>query len=290
MNLGFIGLGIMGEPMACNLIKKSGLSVYVYDIDKDKVKQLEKHGAVATSNSQEVVQHADIIFTSVPKAEHVKVIHESIYEHISKGQIFVDMSTIAPKDSIMLADKLKEYGAEFLDAPVVKSKQAAIDGTLGIYVGGDKQTYQKVKPYLEMIGSSLVYMGTNGKGLIMKICHNMLVGEIQNGVNEMMLLAQKNGIDWRLFKEAISIGGGKNFYLETKAQAIGTQDYTTAFSVENMCKDVKIAKELIAQHDLELPGAALVQNIYQEAIAENLGSKDFAATYEVVAKKQVNKT
>jgi len=290
MILGFIGLGIMGESMAHNLIKKSDLTVYVYDIEKDKVEQLEKHGARAASNSQEVVQHADIIFTSVPKAEHVKVIHESIYEHISKGQIFVDMSTIAPKDSIVLADKLREYGAEFLDAPVVKSKQAAIDGTLGIYVGGDKETYQKVKPYLEMIGSSVVYMGTNGKGLIMKICHNMLVGEIQNGVNEMLLLAQKNGIDWRLFKEAISIGGGKNFYLETKAQAIGTQDYTTAFSIENMFKDVTIAKELIAQHGLELPGATLVQNIYQEAIAENLGSKDFAATYEVVAKKHVSET
>lgn len=288
MKLGFIGLGIMGESMALNLVKKSGLAVYVFDLEEDKVKQLASHGAIATNSSQEVVQHADIIFTSVPKAKHVKLVHESVYEHITKGQIFVDMSTIAPNDSMILADKLREYGAEFLDAPVVKSKQAAIDGTLGIYVGGYKETYQQVKPYLEMIGSSIVYMGTNGKGLVMKICHNMLVGQIQNGVNEMMLLAQKNGIDWETFGEAISIGGGKNFYLETKAKAIGTQDYTTAFSIENMFKDVMIAKELISMQGLELSGANLVQNIYQEAIAEGLGSKDFAATYQVVAKKNVN--
>lgn len=288
MKLGFIGLGIMGESMAHNLVKKSGLAVYVFDLDEEKVKQLASHGAMATSSSQEVVQHADIIFTSVPKAKHVKLVHESVYEHITKGQIFVDMSTIAPNDSVILADKLREYGAEFLDAPVVKSKQAAIDGTLGIYVGGCKETFQKVKPYLEMMGSSIVYMGTNGKGLIMKICHNMLVGEIQNGVNEMMLLAQKNGIGWETFGEAISIGGGKNFYLETKAKAIGMQDYTTAFSVENMFKDVMIAKELISKQGLELPGAKVVQNIYQEAITEGLGSKDFSATYEVVAKKNVN--
>lgn len=285
MKLGFIGLGIMGESMSLNLVKKSGTEVYVFDFVEEKVKQLANQGAIGTSSSQEVVKNADIIFTSVPKAEHVQSVHESVYDVIRQGQIFVDMSTIAPKDSVELGLELNKYGADFLDAPLVKSKQAAIDGTLGIYVGGTKKSYEIVKPYLEMIGSSVIHMGDNGKGLVMKICHNMLVGEIQNGVNEMMLLAGKNGIDWGSFKEAIAIGGAKNFYLETKAKAIGTRDFTTAFSIENMYKDVNIAGNIIAEQELNLPGTKMVQNIYQTAMDDELGDKDFSATYLVVDKK-----
>lgn len=283
MKLGFIGLGIMGESMALNLVKKSGLDVYVFDFVAEKVAQLANDGAIAAQSSQEVVKQADIIFTSVPKAEHVKAVHEDVYDAIREGQIFVDMSTIAPKDSVALGTKLQEYGAAFLDAPVVKSKQAAIDGTLGIYVGGPEDIYLKVKPYLEMIGSAVVYMGASGKGLVMKICHNMLVGEIQNGVNEMMLLAKNNGIDWQEFGEAIAIGGGKNFYLETKAEAIGTENFTTAFSIENMYKDVNIATQMIQDQKLNLPGTQLVQEVYQKAMDQKLGSKDFSATYLIVA-------
>lgn len=286
MKLGFIGLGIMGESMALNLVKKSNTEVYVFDFVAEKVEQLASEGAIAAQDSQEVVKNADIIFTSVPKAEHVKAVHESIYEVVRKGQIFIDMSTIAPNDSIQLGEKLREYGAEFLDAPVVKSKQAAIDGTLGIYVGGPEETFEIAKPYLAMIGSAIIHMGSNGKGLVMKICHNMLVGEIQNGVNELMLLAEKNGVGWELFADAIAIGGGKNAYLETKAKAIGTQDFTTAFSIENMYKDVNIAKQMIADQELDLPGTKVVQDIYQQAMDQELGSKDFSATYLVVANKK----
>lgn len=286
MKLGFIGLGIMGESMALNLVKKSGTEVYVFDFVEEKVQQLAAKGAIAAKSGQEVAEQADIVFTSVPKAAHVKAVHEEIYPVVRKGQIFVDMSTIAPSDSVALGEELAKRGAIFLDAPVVKSKQAAIDGTLGIYVGGPEEAYQVIKPYLEMIGSAVIYMGPNGKGLIMKICHNMLVGEIQNGVNEMMLLANKNGIGWEEFGAAIAIGGGKNFYLETKAQAIGNGDYTTAFSIENMYKDVNIAQEVIAQEGLDLPGAKLVQSVYQKAMDQNLGSEDFAATFKVVAEQE----
>lgn len=283
MKLGFIGLGIMGESMALNLVKKSGTDVYVFDFVDERVQQLAASGAIAAKNSKEVAENADIVFTSVPKAIHVRAVHEELYPVVRKGQIFVDMSTIAPSDSIALSRELENRGAYLLDAPVVKSKQAAIDGTLGIYVGGNLEQYETIKPFLEMIGSSVVYMGKNGKGLIMKICHNMLVGEIQNGVNEMMLLANENGIGWEEFAEAISIGGAKNFYLDTKAKSIGTKDFTTAFSIENMYKDVNIAGELIAEQGLKLPGTKLVQTVYQNAMDINYGDEDFSATFKVVA-------
>lgn len=283
MKLGFIGLGIMGESMAANLVKKSNTEVYVFDFVEEKVQQLAAEGAVAAKSGKEVAENADIVFTSVPKAIHVKAVHEEIYPVVREGQIFVDMSTIAPKDSIALGEELTKRGAYFLDSPVVKSKQAAIDGTLGIYVGGPEAQYEIIKPYLEMIGSAVVYMGDNGKGLVMKICHNMLVGEIQNGVNEMMVLANKNGIGWEDFQAAIGIGGGKNFYLDTKAKAIGTGDFTTAFSIENMYKDVNIAEDMVAELGLTLPGAKLVQEVYQKAMDSDYGSEDFSATFKVVA-------
>ncbi|EOI55423.1 NAD(P)-dependent oxidoreductase [Enterococcus gilvus] len=283
MKLGFVGLGIMGESMALNLVKKSNTEVYVFDFVKEKVQELVAEGAIAASSGKEVAENADIVFTSVPKATHVKAVHEEIYPVVKEGQIFVDMSTIAPKDSIALGEEMSKRRAYFLDSPVVKSKQAAIDGTLGIYVGGPKEQFEVIKPFLEMIGSAVVYMGTNGKGLVMKICHNMLVGEIQNGVNEMMVLANQNGINWEDFSAAIDIGGGKNFYLETKGKAIGTQDFTTAFSVENMYKDVNIAGEMISEQGLDLPGTKLVQAVYQSAMDKDFGGEDFSATFKIVS-------
>jgi 3-hydroxyisobutyrate dehydrogenase len=282
MKLGFIGLGIMGESMAQNLVKKSGETVIVFDFNEQKVEQLVALGAVAAKNSKEVVQQADVIFTSVPKAEHVKAVHESVYDIVRPGQIFIDMSTISPYDSVALANKLSDLGAYMLDAPVVKSKQAAIDGLLGIYVGGKQEIFIKVEKYLACIGSSIEYLGANGKGAVMKICHNMLVGQIQNGVNEMMTLAAKFDVNWEQFQGAIAIGGAKNFYLETKAKAIGTHDFQTAFSVENMYKDVTIARELINEMKLELPGTVTIMDVYQQAMDAGFGGEDFSASVKVI--------
>ncbi|ATO54605.1 NAD(P)-dependent oxidoreductase [Loigolactobacillus coryniformis] len=282
MKIGFIGLGIMGGAMSANLIKKSNRDVFVFDFDESKVAKSAAIGAHACASSAEVVENADVIFTSVPKAEHVRAVHESVYDVIRSGQIFIDMSTIAPKDSVTLGKKINEYGAQFLDVPIVKSKQQAIDGTLGIYVGGPKEAYEKVKSLLELLGSDIVYMGENGKGITMKILHNMLVGEIQNGVNEMMLLAEKNGIDWQTFLKAISIGGANNFYIQTKAEVIGKRKFDTAFSVANMRKDVGIAEDMVNDQGIDLPGVKLVNGIYQQAIDRDLGNLDFSASFKVV--------
>lgn len=279
----------MGGAMSANLVKHSGEEVYVFDFNQDKIDKLVEIGAHGCTSSEEVVKNADVIFTSVPKAEHVKAVHESVYNVIKKGQIFIDMSTISPKDSVALGKKLNEYGAEFLDIPIVKSKQQAIDGTLGIYVGGPESAYKKVIPLLNVLGSDTVYMGDNGKGITMKILHNMLVGEIQNGVNEIMLLAEKNGIDWETFLKAVSIGGANNFYIQTKAEAIGNRKFDTAFSINNMKKDVGIAKDMVEEQDLKLPGVDLVNKIYQQAVDDDLGDEDFSASFKVVEKDAQNK-
>ncbi len=189
MKIGFIGLGIMGAPMCENIIKKHNDKVYVFDFVKEKTELLESKGAAACSSSAETALNADIIISMVPKSEHSKAVYTEILAVLDSSKICIDMSTIDPGVSVEIADMVKGTGAQFADAPVVKSQPAAVAGKLGIYVGCGEQLYEKIRPVLLYMGENVIRMGDNGKGLVMKICHNALVSQIQNGVNETVTLA-----------------------------------------------------------------------------------------------------
>ncbi|MCM1188763.1 MAG: NAD(P)-dependent oxidoreductase [bacterium] len=281
MKIGFIGLGIMGESMSENIIKKHDDSVYVFDFVEEKVKLLESKGGIACKSSREVAEHADVIISMVPRSEHSRSVYREILPVLDASKICIDMSTIDPSVSVEIAEEVKRTGAQFLDAPVVKSKPAAIAGKLGIYVGGDEETYKKIRPILLYMGENVIRMGDNGKGLVMKICHNALVSQIQNGVNETSVLAAANGIDIMTFAEAISYGGGQNFYLDSKKDPISRQDYTTAFSVENMAKDVNICMRLAEECGVSMPGEENAKRVYDAALEAGFGKEDFCATVKV---------
>ncbi len=283
MKIGFIGLGLMGEPMATNIIKKSSYEVFVYDVSSENIEKLVAQGAIASNSTKEIGENCDVIITMVPKNEHVKAVYKELTEVSKNGQIYIDMSTISPDVSIEIAKEISKTGAVMLDAPVVKSRPAAIDGVLGIYVGGDEKAFETVKHILGYMGNNIIHLGENGNGLVMKLCHNMLVSQIQNGVNEMLCLANKTaGIDPITFAKAISYGGGQNFYLDTKVNSIAKEDYTTMFSVENMHKDVCLAKELCIKNGLELLGVELANKRYEDAITKGFGKEDFCATYKLM--------
>jgi len=280
--IGFIGLGIMGESMCENLIKKRAEDVIVNDIVDQKVNKMVEFGAQAANSNSEVAAKSDIIISMVPKSEHVEAVYEDIKDDLTDGKLWIDMSTIKPSVSKKLAEKVRNRGADMVDSPVVKSKSAAVNGTLGIYFGGTKKIFEEVKEILLTMGEDIIYLGDNGSGLVMKICHNMLVGQIQNGVNEMLTMAQKAEINIDDFTRAISYGGGQNFYLDAKAESIKERDFSTAFSVENMNKDVGIAKSIKENMTLDLPGIDLVKEIYDEAMDLGYGSEDFSATIKVI--------
>lgn len=282
MRIGFIGLGLMGEPMSSNIIKKLENEVLVFDIDSEKVKKMETLGATGATSIKEIGEKADVIISMVPKSEHVQSVYQQLLEVARANQIFIDMSTIDPKVSINLAKQIAEKGAVMLDAPVVKSVPAAEAGVLGIYVGGEQETYNSIKFILECMGNNIIHLGDNGSGLVMKLCHNTLVSQIQNGVNEMITLSQRNGIPTEDFIKAISYGGGQNFYLDGKGKAIMDNNFATAFSVENMHKDVHLTGNLLDELGLNLPGVRIVQGIYDEAINRGYGKEDFCATIKVV--------
>ena len=265
MNIGFIGLGIMGDPMCKNIIKKGkDDKVFVYDLFDGKKSEFESLGATWASSSKEVVEKTDVIFSIIPKSEHVLSLSKEIMPALKAGKIWVDMSTIDPQVSIDVSKEVAKTGAIMLDCPLVKSKAAAIEGTLGIYVGGDKATFEKVKDLLLRMGNNVIHLGDNGAGLVMKACHNNLVAQIQNGVNENIY------------------GGGQNFYLSSKYKNIAENKYDTAFSVENMHKDVYIADRLAKESNLKLNGMENTKKVYDHAMEMNLGKEDFSATYKAV--------
>ena len=282
MKIGFIGLGIMGESMCENIVKKHDDSVYCFDFVKEKVDLLASKGAIACENSVELAKNSDVIISMVPKSEHSRAVYEGILSELNESKFCIDMSTIDPSVSVEISEMVKKTGAHFIDAPVVKSKPAAIAGKLGIYVGGSEEDYEKARPILLYMGENVIRMGDNGKGLVMKICHNALVSQIQNGVNETSTLAKANGIDILTYAEAISYGGAGNWYLDSKKDVLSKEDYTTAFSIENEHKDVHICLKLAKECGVDMPGEENAARVYDKALEMGLGKEDFCATIKVV--------
>jgi 3-hydroxyisobutyrate dehydrogenase len=286
--IGFIGVGTMGEPMCINILK-GGYSVWVYDIKKTQVDKLVEKGGIPCNTIQEIANNCNVIISMVPTSEDVKEVVNDLLPHLKPNTIYVDMSTISPKVSKELSEKVKESGNVMLDVPVVKSQPAAVSGNLGIYVGGDEEVYKKIRPILECMGKDeeIIYYGSNGSGLAMKMCHNMVVGEIQNGVNEMLIMAEAAGLKYDAVVQGIAAGGGQCFYMDAKARSIKDEDFSPKFSYRNMHKDMHLITEFADDLGLNLQGAKRVLEIYDKGIDDH-GSEDFSATIKTL-KKMVKK-
>ena len=282
MKIGFIGLGIMGESMCENIVKKHDDKVFCSDLNRAQVDKLAAIGAIPCEDNTEVAKNADVIISMVPKSEHVKGLYTEILPYITEGKICIDMSTIDPSVSVEVADMVKGKGACFADAPVVKSKPAAIAGTLGIYAGCDESLFPVIEPILKYMGTNVIRMGVNGMGLVMKICHNTLVAEIQNGVNETINLAKKYGVDIADFATAISYGGGQNFYLDGQWKNLAEENWKTAFSIENMQKDLGICQRMSAESNFPMPGMENAKKVYDKCVDNGIRKEDFRATFKAV--------
>ena len=282
MKIGFIGLGIMGESMCENIVKKHNDKVYCNDLNRAQVEKLAKVGAIPCQNNIEVAQNADVIISMVPKSEHVKALYTELLPYIDATKIVIDMSTIDPSVSMGVAKMVKAKGAQMADAPVVKSKPAAIAGTLGIYAGCDAELFPTIEPILKYMGCNVIRMGNNGMGLVMKICHNTLVAQIQNGVNETINLAKNYGVAIEDFATAISYGGGQNFYLDGQWKNLVAENWTTAFSIENMHKDLGICERMSKESNFPMPGMENAKAVYDKCMAAGIGKEDFRATFKAV--------
>ncbi len=276
MKLGFIGLGIMGKPMAKNLIK-AGHELVVYDIVKENVDILVEAGAVAASSSKEVARQCDIIITMLPNSPHVKEVvcgENGILEGAKEGTIIIDMSSIAPLASQEIAAACAKKGVKMIDAPVSGGEPKAIDGTLSIMVGGEKEVFDKVYDILMAMGSSAVHCGDIGAGNTTKLANQVIVALNIAAVSEAFMLAKKAGVDPKLVFDAIKGGLAGSTVMNAKIPMILDRNFKPGFKIDLHIKDLNNAIETGHKVGSPLPLTAQVMEMMQLLHADGLGQND----------------
>lgn len=283
VRVGFIGLGLMGEPMAKNILK-NGFDLTVYNRTASKTKASKKLGAKVASNPADVARISDIVITMVTGPADVSQVifgKKGIATGAKKGLIVIDMSTIGPLSAVEIADKLKVRGIDFLDAPVTGSVLKATSGELTIFIGGKLKTFQKAKPVLQAMGKTLHYMGISGKGQAIKLINNLLVGETITALAEAMRLADYLGLKRAKVADILSEVPAASFFMKLKMPNMVKNKFPTAFSLSNMRKDLSLALKEIDKKKGELPILTLVDKLYKKGISLGLGQEDLSAIIKV---------
>lgn len=265
MRIGFIGLGIMGKPMAKNLLR-AGYELVVYDILAPPVEELVKAGAAPGSSPSDVAARSDLVITMLPNSPEVKEVvlgKNGVIEGVRPGTILVDMSSIAPLASQEVAAAMAEKGVEMLDAPVSGGEPKAIDGSLAIMVGGKEEVFEKVKPVLLKMGSSAVLCGDVGSGNVTKLANQIIVALNIAAMSEAFVLAAKAGVDPGRVFEAIKGGLAGSTVLNAKAPMVCRGDYKPGFRIELHIKDLQNALDTAHAVGVPVPLTGTVMEIMQ---------------------------
>jgi 3-hydroxyisobutyrate dehydrogenase-like beta-hydroxyacid dehydrogenase len=285
--LGFIGLGVMGEPMCRNLARKSGHRVVGFDLDPAPLARLRADGVSAARSPREVAAQAEVLFLSLPSGTEVEAVcggDGGIAALARPGQTVVDLGTSPVSLARSLAARLAARGAAFADAPVARTRAAAIEGTLSIMVGADEATFARIRPLLATMASEITRCGGPGAGQLVKIMNNMVLAQTVVGLAEALAAARRSGVDGRLLFETLAKGSADSFALRNhglKAMLPGAFP-ERAFSVEYMLKDLRYALELARDAGLELRGARTAAACLEEAVAAGHGREYWPALYRMV--------
>ena len=277
MNIGFIGIGHIGNPMAQHLIK-GGHQLTVHDLLRESATNLEEMGAVWASSPKEATQGSEIIFTSLPGPREVEAVAlgpDSILEGASKGSIYIDLSTSSPSSTRRIHKTFQTRGVHVLDAPVSGGVAGAINAALSIMVGGDQEVYESTKPILECIGDKVMYCGPIGSGMVCKICNNLITLGLSVFLPEALTLGVKAGVDLDVLSNAISNGSGRTWVLEGKfPNTLFQGNFEPGFSLALAAKDVRLATELGRELGLPMEVSNLLEQRYVEAVGKGLSQKD----------------
>lgn len=276
MDIGFIGLGIMGKPMAKNLIK-AGYSLVVYDIVSKSVEELVADGAVAATSNAEVASRCKIIITMLPNSPHVESAvagPKGILEGLQKDSIIVNMSSIDPTVSIALSKKVEAAGSALLDAPVSGGEPKAIDGTLAIMVGGRQEAFDAVKDLLAKMGSSVMRVGDIGSGNIAKLSNQIMVAANIAGMSEALTLAAKAGVNAEVVFQAVRKGLAGSTVLEAKAPMVLEGDYKPGFRIELHIKDLANVLAAAKTYEAPVPLSEIIIEMMKTLQAQGHGADD----------------
>ena len=283
--IGFLGLGIMGLPMARHLLK-AGHEVALWTHSASKAAELAKEGkGTACATPKEVAEKSDFIFYCVGDSRMDRTITtgpNGLIHGVRKGAIIADCSTVSPAVSLEIGAQFAAKGAEFLDAPCTGSKKGAETATLTFMIGGAPDAYEKMKPYFEIMGKRLYYCGTAGKGLHAKLTQNLILGNLLTAFSEGMVLAVKNGIAPEQMIDILDNSAAKSGLVSAKAPAILARDFTTNFSTKWLHKDIGLALDSAKASGIPMPVTAATEQLLRVAIARGFGDDDICSTIRVL--------
>jgi 2-hydroxy-3-oxopropionate reductase len=277
--LGFIGLGIMGKPMAGHLIE-AGHEVHIYDVVTAPIQELADKGAVACASSKEVAQRSDIIFICVPDTPDVAAVlfgPDGVTEGLTAGSVVVDMSSISPIATKEFAVKLAEMGVKMLDAPVSGGQVGAEQGTLSIMVGGDGEVFEQIRPFFELMGKNIVHIGGNGDGQTCKVANQIVVALTIEAVGEALLFASKAGADVANVRAAMLGGFAQSRILDLHGERMIKRTFAPGFRVRLHQKDLNLALESARSMGLSLPNTAIAQELFNAVAAQGNAELDHSA-------------
>jgi len=277
--LGFIGLGIMGKPMASHLVK-AGHTVHVCDLVEESVKHLCSLGGKACRCCREIAQKSDIIFIMVPDTPDVEVAlfgAEGVAEGLKPGSIVVDMSSISPIATKEFAKRLAATGVKMLDAPVSGGQVGAENATLSIMVGGPLDVFNQIKPYFELMGKNIVHIGDHGDGQTCKVANQIVVALTIEAVAEALLFASKAGADPAKVRAALLGGFAQSRILELHGERMIKHNFNPGFRIRLHQKDLNLALEAARSMGLSLPNTALAQELFNAVAAQGGSDLDHSA-------------
>lgn len=274
--IGFVGLGVMGEPMCRNLARKSGRAVLGFDKCTDPLERLAQEGVTAAADLPKLSRKCEIIFLSLPSGDHVASVcdgPDGLLQHMTAGQILVDMSTSPVQLARRLGAALAERGIGFADAPIARTRQAAEDGALSIMVGSDAETYAQIEPLLACCGTDITHCGEIGSGQVMKILNNMILVETVVAVSEALAIAKRAGVDAKLLFDTLAKGSADSFALRNHGmKAVLPGEFPErAFSAVYARKDIGYALQLAEEVGVAADAARHADSLLARAIDRGEG-------------------
>jgi 2-hydroxy-3-oxopropionate reductase len=277
--VGFIGLGVMGKPMALNLLE-AGYELVVHSRSQKPVDEVAAAGAAKAGTPQEVARESDIVITMLPDSPDVELVvfgDNGVLNGVSDGMLFIDMSTITPAVAIRVAGALQEKGVAALDAPVSGGDVGAKQGTLSIMVGGAEAAFERAKPLFEVMGKNIVRIGDAGAGQVTKACNQVVVAQTIQAVAESLTLARKCGVDVARVRDALLGGFAQSRILDLHGQRILDRNFEPGFRTELHRKDLNIVLQTAKEYGVAVPATALVAENMNALIAQGDGGKDHSA-------------
>ena len=286
MRLGFIGLGIMGQPMAKHLLD-AGHAVTVWNRSRPSIEALVAAGASEAASAAAVATQSEVVFTMVgdsPDVEQVALGPQGIAAGATPGLVHIDMSTIAPAVTRAVAERYAEKGIELLDAPVSGGEAGAINATLSIMAGGKREVFDRCRPLLAELGRSITYCGPSGAGQTVKLCNQVIVSVTNLAVCEALVLAKKAGVPPATMVEAVEGGAAASWQLTNMAPRMLAGDFRPGFKIGHQQKDLRLALAVAQESVLPLPGTALVHQLFAAVEADGFGEAGTQALVKALEK------